>query len=176
MTVVVFEGLYLVVVCVRHHLRNNNCIIGKPDGNVILVSNKNATGGNVGIGTTNPQNKLDVNGTIHSKQVIVDLNGWSDYVFKKDYTLTPLSDVKTYIDQNHHLPEIPSAEQVAKEGINLGEMNAKLLKKIEELTLYLIQQKEDLIQQRKDSENKLTSQQKEINELKERITILLKVK
>ena len=96
--------------------------------------------GNVGIGTSNPDAKLTVSGTVHATEVLVDQSvPTPDYVFDKDYDLTTLKDVKTYIDQNHHLPEIPSAAQVAKEGINLGEMNAKLLKKIEELTLYLIE-------------------------------------
>ncbi|OKS84905.1 hypothetical protein [Mucilaginibacter polytrichastri] len=101
--------------------------------------------GNIGIGTTNPNGyKLAVKGTLHSQAVQVDMNGWSDYVFDKDYDLASLKDIKTYIDKNHHLPEIPSADRVAKDGINLGEMNAKLLKKIEELTLYLIEKDNQL--------------------------------
>ena len=103
--------------------------------------------GYVGIGTTNPQNKLDVNGTIHSKAVNIDLNGWSDYVFKKDYQLKPLSEVKNYIDQNQHLPEIPSEQQILKDGLNLGEMNKLLMKKVEELTLYLIEQDKKVTKQ-----------------------------
>ncbi len=95
--------------------------------------------GNVGIGTTTPDSKLAVNGTIHSKQVTIDLNGWADYVFNKDYALPSLSDVKTYIDQNHHLPEVPSEKEITEKGLNLGEMNKLLMKKIEELTLYLIE-------------------------------------
>jgi len=96
--------------------------------------------GNVGIGTTDTHGyQLAVNGTIHSKEVLVDLNNWPDYVFKKDYALMPLSEIKNYIDQNYHLPEIPSAVEVEKDGINLGEMNKVLLKKVEELTLYLIE-------------------------------------
>ncbi|WCT13685.1 hypothetical protein [Mucilaginibacter jinjuensis] len=91
-------------------------------------------------GLNSPGNyQLAVAGGIHSQSVQVDMIGWSDYVFKPSYSLASLAEVKSYIDQNHHLPEIPSAAQVAKEGINLGEMNAKLLKKIEELTLYLIE-------------------------------------
>lgn len=95
---------------------------------------------NVGIGTYNPDAQLTVQGTIYATEVLVNQTvPTPDYVFGKDYDLISLKDVKTYIDQNHHLPEIPSAAQVAKDGINLGEMNAKLLKKIEELTLYLIE-------------------------------------
>jgi hypothetical protein len=110
--------------------------------------------GNVSIGSYDPQGyKLAVNGTIHAKEVKVDLTGWPDYVFKGDYTLIPLKEVKTYIDQNHHLPDIPSEQQVSKEGVNLGEMNSKLLKKIEELTLYMIEKEQQLIDQQKINRN-----------------------
>jgi hypothetical protein len=88
---------------------------------------------------------------------------WPDYVFKKDYALPSLADVKTYIDQNQHLPEIPSAQQIEKDGINLGEMNKLLLKKVEELTLYLIEMK-----------TKLESQQKNNEELQKRVSGLEK--
>ena len=110
--------------------------------------------GNVGIGQTNPQNKLDVNGTIHSKAVTIDLNGWSDYVFRNDYQLRPLSEVKNYIDQNQHLPEVPSAQEMIKKGLDVSEMNKLLMKKVEELTLYLIEQNK-----------RIDSQQQQINTL-----------
>lgn len=73
-------------------------------------------------------------------------NDWSDKVFHKNYKLSSLSDLETYIKKYHHLPEIPSAEEVVKSGINLAEMNAKLLQKIEELTLYVIQQQKEIDQ------------------------------
>jgi hypothetical protein len=94
--------------------------------------------GNVGIGIANPNNKLDVNGVIHSQEVKVDMTGWSDFVFKKDYNLPTLEEVEKHIAEKGHLENIPSEEEVLKNGINLGEMNSKLLQKIEELTLYLI--------------------------------------
>ncbi|MBV6647253.1 MAG: TMF family protein, partial [Cyclobacteriaceae bacterium] len=93
----------------------------------------------VGIGTTTPKNALDVAGTIRSTEVKVEATPWPDFVFDQDYQLPLLEEVKDYIDKNRHLPEIPSAVQVEEEGINLGEMNAKLLQKIEELTLYVIE-------------------------------------
>ena len=96
--------------------------------------------GNVGIGTTSPNEKLTVNGTIYGKEVKVDLSvPGPDYVFKNDYDLPSLNEVKAYIDQYNHLPDVPSAEQMEKEGINIGQMNMLLLKKIEEMTLYMIE-------------------------------------
>ncbi|WP_143167264.1 tail fiber protein [Mucilaginibacter sp. OK098] len=118
--------------------------------------------GNVGIGTTTPDQKLTVNGTIHSKSVVVDANIFPDYVFNKDYALPSLTEVKTYIDQNHHLPDVPSAAEVEKNGLNLGEMNKVLVQKVEELTLYLIEQNKHLADQQKTNQ----SQQKQIDEMK----------
>lgn len=95
--------------------------------------------GNVGIGSLNPNQKLTVNGTIYGKEVKVDLNvPGPDYVFLNAYSLRSLAEVEDYIKTNQHLPEVPSAAQMEKEGINVSEMNMLLLKKVEELTLYLI--------------------------------------
>jgi hypothetical protein len=94
--------------------------------------------GNVGIGTSAPQYKLAVKGTIGATEVVVTTTGWSDYVFQPGYALMPLSHVASYIEQNHHLPDIPSAAEVQSSGISVGEMQAKLLAKIEELTLHMI--------------------------------------
>lgn len=93
--------------------------------------------GNVGIGTTSPSHKLAVNGSIRAKEVIVD-TGWSDYVFAKGYRLASLTEVERHIEQNGHLPGIPSAKEVAEHGVSVGEMQSKLLAKIEELTLHQI--------------------------------------
>lgn len=94
--------------------------------------------GNVGIGTANPQNKLSVNGTVQAKEVIVNA-GWSDYVFNSDYKLQSLAEVAQFIQQNHHLPNIPSEADVSDNGIHVGDIESKLLAKIEELTLHVIQ-------------------------------------
>ena len=94
--------------------------------------------GNVGIGT-NPNSGyiLSVNGTIRAKEIKVEAN-WADFVFEDDYQLKDLEEVESFIEENNHLPDIPSEKDVIKNGIQLGEMNAKLLQKIEELTLYVI--------------------------------------
>ncbi|WP_172284660.1 cell wall anchor protein [Chryseobacterium sp. LAM-KRS1] len=87
---------------------------------------------------------------IKAEQIKVEnpaTNGWADYVFKKDYKLRSLEDVEKHISEKGHLPNIPSAGEVEKNGINLGEMDAKLLEKIEELTLYSIEQNKTLKQQ-----------------------------
>jgi hypothetical protein len=99
----------------------------------------------VGIGTTQTDAKLTVNGTVHTKEVKVDLNvPGPDYVFEKDYPLMSLEETKAYIDANKHLPEVPSAKEMEKNGVQLGEMNMLLLKKVEELTLYSIEQNQKL--------------------------------
>ena len=95
--------------------------------------------GNVGIGTDNPDSRLAVNGQVHSQEVLVDMDGWSDFVFANNYHLQPLEKVEEFINENKHLPEIPSEAEVLENGIKLGEMDAKLLQKIEELTLHMIE-------------------------------------
>ena len=100
--------------------------------------------GSVGIGTTTPQEKLSVNGKIRAKEIKVEATGWPDYVFKPDYERMSLSQIEAYIKTNGHLPEVPAAAAVEKEGIALGEMNKILLKKIEELTLHLIEKDKEL--------------------------------
>jgi hypothetical protein len=99
---------------------------------------------NVGIGTTNPQHKLAVNGTIKAKEVIVETTGWSDYVFADHYRLAPLSEVEAHIAEKKHLPGMPSAAEVTENGINLAQVQAALLAKVEELTLHLIAQEKSL--------------------------------
>jgi hypothetical protein len=115
--------------------------------------------GNVGIGTSVPDAKLAVKGTIHTQEVLVDLSGAvaPDYVFEKDYDLLSLSELEAYINQNKHLPEVPSAKEMEMKGLNLKEMNLLLLKKVEELTLYLVEQNRRI--------NKLEKENNEFREL-----------
>lgn len=111
------------------------------------------------IGTLQTSANLYVNGTVNAKEVKVEASiAVPDYVFEKSYDLQSLSEVENYIAKNKHLPEIPSAKEITKDGINLGEMQMKLLQKIEELTLHLIEQ-----------DKKNASQQKEIEELRSRL-------
>jgi hypothetical protein len=141
----------------RHDPDSNNPADDAPVLN-ILRSN-----GNVGIGTASPDAALAVNGTIHSKEVKVDLSVPApDYVFDKDYELRALNDLKAYLAKYHHLPEIPSAAEIAKNGLNLGEMDTQLLKKVEELTLYLI-----------EKDKQATDQEKRIEKLEQQLNSLL---
>ena len=150
---------------------SNNSIGGDLDiikswnRNTILATKADGTSlGNVGIGTINPTAKLSVNGKIHAKEVRIDLNlsDWADFVFEENYDLPTLSEVENHIKQKGHLKDIPSAKQVEENGIFLGEMNSKLLQKIEELTLYTIQQEKKINEQN----SKLKKQEHEIIELK----------
>ncbi len=81
-----------------------------------------------------------INGELTTNQIRVNTGFWWDRVFSPDYALMPLNDLRDFITQNHHLPEIPPEAEVLESGIDLGEMNGLLLKKIEELTLYLLEQ------------------------------------
>lgn len=122
--------------------------------------------GNLGIGTTVPDEKLTVKGKIHAQEVKVDMLGAlvPDYVFANDYKLKPLQEIEEFIKKNSHLPEIPSAKEIEKNGLMLAEMNMSLLKKIEELTLYSIEQNK-----------KTNSQEKEIQSLKELVLRVAKI-
>lgn len=112
--------------------------------------------GMIGIGTIDPDQKLTVKGKIHTQEVLVDLNGAvaPDYVFEKyyqgqsalnsDYQMLDLKSLEAFLKQNHHLPEIPSAQKLKEDGLELKKMNLLLLQKIEELTLYTIEQQKQL--------------------------------
>lgn len=97
--------------------------------------------GSLGIGTNSPQAKLAVNGNILATEVKVKNDiSVPDYVFEPDYKLSTLQEVEAFVKQHKHLPEIPSAADIERDGLNLAEMNLLLLKKVEELTLHIIKQ------------------------------------
>ena len=93
--------------------------------------------------------ELTNDGLLYARQVKVNANNWPDYVFESNYTLQPLSELEHYITKNKHLPEIPSAKTIEAEGVDVGEMNKLLLKKVEELTLHLIEQHKTIEEQNK---------------------------
>lgn len=129
-----------------NHMKNLSCSV------ILLLltiqaigQNRSATNvfpedGNVGIGVIVPNYKLEVNGIVRSKEVLVESAPWPDFVFEPGYDLPSLTDVEQYIAKNGHLEHVPTAATVEENGVEVGEMSAKLLQKIEELTLYLIEQ------------------------------------
>lgn len=138
-----FAGIY--------HMEDGSGGYGQAAGLIFKTSENDAApqtrmtiraNGSIGIGTINTFGyKLAVNGTIGSTEVKVEnTSAWPDFVFEDNFELRTLEEVEEYINEKGHLPEIPSEAEVTENGINLGEMNAKLLQKIEELTLYLIEQ------------------------------------
>lgn len=119
------------------HIGTNNFI--NLDAN-IACSNSAAIYGNVGIGTAPGIERLKVNGKVVAEDFNTQVVNPPDYVFQSEYELRDLDDVKTYINEYSHLPEVPSAIEMETNGVDLGKMNMLLLKKIEELTLYLLDQ------------------------------------
>ena len=119
---------------------NNSMFFYTNDTKRVMISGS----GNLGIGTTSPSEKLEVNGTIRSKEVKVEASPWPDYVFEPDYDLQSLEELEQYIQKEKHLPEIPSAKEMEANGVQLGEMNMLLLKKIEELTIHLIEKEKQI--------------------------------
>jgi len=119
------------------------------EGN-LLINPKVDFEGNLEPGSVTGDGKLQVRGNIRAKEIKVETANWPDYVFAKDYHLPSLQETEKHIKEKGHLPGIPSAKEVEANGVNLGEMNAKLLKKIEELTLYLIEQNGKIEQMEKE--------------------------
>jgi hypothetical protein len=127
--------------------------------------------------------QLNNDGLLRAREIKVDENNWADYVFHNDYELMPLNKVKSFIDENGHLPKVPSAAEIKKEGLNLGDAAKTSMEKIEELTLYMIDLDEKLTNQEStielqqkllDEQQKLLDEQKETNRLQQNLIEELK--
>ena len=109
--------------------------------------------------------ELDNNGLLYAREIKVNLDAWPDYVFDANYPLMPLSELQAFIRKNNHLPNVPSACEMEESGINLAKNNVMLMEKVEELTLYMLQLKEQL-----ETQKQLLQQQQElINKLQEQV-------
>jgi hypothetical protein len=123
-------------------------------------------GGNLGIGNSNPTEKLVVAGKILAMEVKVQNVPASDYVFEPDYNLLSLHEVENFIKENKHLPEIPSAAEFKENGVGLGEMDNMLLRKVEELTMYAIEQQKEIV----DLRSTITALVAELNNINIKIS------
>ena len=120
--------------------------------------------------------QLDNTGLLHAREIKVDLDSWPDYVFKKDYKLMPLNEVKKFIEDNGHLPNVPSAIEIEADGVNLGQAAKTSMEKIEELTLYLLEINEKVENQEEvlNEQSKLLQQQNETIRLQQELILELK--
>jgi hypothetical protein len=166
---------------------SSNNFIGTIDSTTLSFRTNDMTRANilasgaVGVGTSvlpGSDAQLAVNGTVYASKIFVTLTGWPDYVFGNSYSLPSLADVARYIGRYRHLPGMPSAGETAAKGIDLGANEAAILKKIEELTLYLIDAdkqskvRQEKIDRLKDRNKCVSNHQLEIDQLKE---LLLKL-
>ncbi len=142
-----------------------NLQIGTWNGTTWTERMRILSNGNVGIGCADPQVKLAVNGTIKATELDITTAPCSDFVFETGYKLMDLNTLEKFVANNKHLPDVPSAKEFEENGYRVGEMDDLLLRKIEELTLYIINQQKELINQ----QNEIVKQQNEIEELKSKL-------
>ncbi len=140
----------------RAYIRSTNGENGDYNSLIFAIGNGQESmflkpNGNLGIGTNKPDSKLTVAGNIHSREVKVTIDAGADFVFENNYNLPPLNEIEIYVKKHKHLPEIDSAKEMETNGLNLAEMNIKLLRKIEELTLYTIEQEKKITKLEKDN-------------------------
>jgi len=131
---------------IRFLVRHDGSIKGKCLGNNTALEIRNGSGHAMiaysNIGTKILQ--LEDNGLLRARRIKVDEDTWADHVFDKNYKLPKLNYVAKFIDKNHHLPGVPSAEEIKRDGLDIGEMQTMQMQKIEELTLYLIEMDEKM--------------------------------
>jgi hypothetical protein len=127
-------------------------------------------GGRVGIGTLNPREALSVNGSIRAKQITVETANWPDYVFDTGYKMLSVPELESYLLIKKHLPNMLSAEEIKEQGQNLGEVNAKLLKNVEELTLRLIEKDKQL----REHQKRISAQDQRMDKLERSLNNILK--
>jgi len=128
----------------------------------------------IGIGTNNPQSQLAVNGTITAQKLVVTQSGWPDYVFDSSYSLMKVPELENYIREHRHLPGIAPATEIEKSGLDVGGNQTLLLKKIEELTLYIIEQ-DKRIQELSQRTKELSDEKARIDSLQDQLAELKKV-
>ncbi|MDW3197409.1 MAG: hypothetical protein R8G66_33840 [Cytophagales bacterium] len=124
--------------------------------------------GKVGIGTNSPTQELSVDGKINAEEIILEDVSGADFVFEEDYDLRSLEETEQFIKVNKHLPEVPSAAEMAEEGLAIKDMNILLLQKVEELTLHLIRMEKEAIEMKQNTENltsKVLQQEEKIRNL-----------
>ncbi|MDX1651103.1 MAG: hypothetical protein R3277_01340 [Brumimicrobium sp.] len=155
------------------HLENNLFNVLRVDDKGGLIMNYIGQGKVLDISSKTENRKLLQlynNGLMRAREIKVDMEIWPDYVFSSDYILMPLNQVKEFISQNGHLPNVPSAAEIEEDGLNLGQTARITMEKVEELTLYVIEQQEKLEEQQEqlDEQKKLLEEQKELIELQKK--------
>lgn len=148
---------------------NHLYIMNDAGGNTLIPK------GNVGIGTTTTGgHRFAVEGSIGAREIKVEASGWSDFVFYNDYNLPTLREVEDHIKENGHLKDIPSAKEIENNGFFLGEMDAKLLQKIEELTLYTIEQEKKIksLEKQNSKIGKLEKENRLLKSLLDRVSAI----